>query len=164
MYDQAVKIVCQGALDKEAGVYVANSRPGYMENALDSLKLYTHHSQAIFGSKFRKEVKMMSPEYELGTKLNKSVQIRAVVPRPIVGSVPTGVESRDDSRLTKLENQTELILAKLDTRGMLTQFSLQIRCALFSVLDNMWLNYLNICHLYVNYYMCPENNVFITQY
>jgi hypothetical protein len=42
-------------------------------------------------------------------------------------------------------------------RGIWTQFSLQIRGARFSVLDNMWLNTCYICHLYVKYCMCANN-------
>jgi hypothetical protein len=130
MYAQAVIKFCQGALDKEAGVYVANSRPVSMEMALDSLKLFKHHNLAIFGTKSRKDVKMMSLAYEE----EGDRTIRAVGPRPGMG-VPAGLGTREDSRLSsmegqqagmltqisKIENQMELILAKLDNTSVASQ-------------------------------------------
>jgi hypothetical protein len=49
MYEQAVMKLFQGALDNDAGQYVANSRPESMQAALDSLKLYKHNSEISRG-------------------------------------------------------------------------------------------------------------------
>jgi hypothetical protein len=83
-----------------------------MESALDSLKLYKHNSQAIFGSKSRKEVKRVTRDVLSSDERDDvEVHIRTVTQRPPSADNTGG----SDTRLTKLESQMDLMLSKLDT-------------------------------------------------
>ena len=46
----AIVRFCQGCIDKEAGLTVANSNPVDLEQALHRVQAFQHHKKAIFGS------------------------------------------------------------------------------------------------------------------
>ncbi len=62
MYQQAVTRVCQGLLDKEAGVYAANSRPTTIDAAIDRIRWFQHTNQAVYGRSTRRDVRCISSE------------------------------------------------------------------------------------------------------
>lgn len=59
MLNQAIKRICHGCKDKDAGQFAINQHPDNLEETIDHLKSFQYNHQAIYG-KVRKEVRKVS--------------------------------------------------------------------------------------------------------
>lgn len=59
MLNQAIKRICHGCKDKDAGQFAINQHPDNIEETIDHLKSFQYNHQAIYG-KVRKEVRKVS--------------------------------------------------------------------------------------------------------
>lgn len=56
MLEQAIKRICHGCMDKEAGQYAVNQHPDTIEETIEYLKRFHYNHQATFG-RSRREVR-----------------------------------------------------------------------------------------------------------
>lgn len=59
MLNQAIKRICHGCKDKDAGQFAINQHPDNIEETIDHLKSFQYNHQAIYG-KVKKEVRKVS--------------------------------------------------------------------------------------------------------
>ena len=58
-YQQAILKLCQGVLNKEAGIYASNMKPRSVEQAIDTIKWHIHSHNTIYGKQNRRDVRLV---------------------------------------------------------------------------------------------------------
>ena len=114
MYKQAVKRICLGCCDREAGQYAANLSLTTIEDTIDKIKGYQHNHQAIY-DKNKREVKEVRCEVdESFSDSDQSVKICQTRSNFQKKSEPSKEEtSKLDLRLSSLENQLGSLMMEI---------------------------------------------------
>ena len=114
MLKQAVKRICHGSLDKDAGQYAINLHPRNIEETIDHLKSFQYNHQAIYG-RGRKEVREIAvcgEEAELSACSHATVsQVKSPKSQ---GEVQTRM-SRLEEHMGTLSSNMEIIMQKIET-------------------------------------------------
>lgn len=109
MYKQAIKRICHGCLDREAGQYVANLNLLSIETAIDRIKRYQHNHNAIY-EKQKREVREV--RCENGEAYSDSSQ-SGMVCQIHKKSSQNSDDNKLGQRLSKLEDKLGALMTHL---------------------------------------------------
>lgn len=103
MLKQAIKRICHGCMDKEAGQYAVNQHPDTIEETIEYLKSFQYNHQAIFG-RSRREVREI-----LCDDNSEKLQVNAVNKEGVRERM-----SRLESHIGSLKSDIQIIMKQME--------------------------------------------------